>query len=49
MPSVTFIKRDGSEVTVEATAELSVMEIGRDNNLGIEEHAAAVYPVPPVM
>ena len=36
MPSVTFVKRDGSEATVEAAAGLSVMEIGRDNNLGIE-------------
>ena len=36
MPSVTFVKRDGSEATVEAPAGLSVMEIGRDNNLGIE-------------
>ena len=36
MPSVIFVKRDGSEVTVEADAGLSVMEIGRDNGIGIE-------------
>ena len=37
MPSVIFVKRDGSEVTVEADAGLSVMEIGRDNGIGIEK------------
>ncbi len=36
MPSITYIKRDGSEVTLEVKSGLSVMEIGRDNNLGIE-------------
>ena len=36
MPSVIFVKRDGSEVTVEADAGLSIMEIGRDNGIGIE-------------
>ena len=36
MPSVTFVKRDGSEVTNSADAGLSVMEIGRDNGLDIE-------------
>jgi 2Fe-2S ferredoxin len=36
MPSITFVKRDGSEVTIDADAGLSVMEIGRDNGIGIE-------------
>lgn len=36
MPSVIFVKRDGSEVTIEADAGLSVMEIGRDNGIGLE-------------
>ena len=36
MPSVTFVKRDGSEVTIAADAGLSVMEIGRDNGIDIE-------------
>ena len=36
MPSVVFVKRDGTEVTVEADAGLSIMEIGRDNGIGIE-------------
>jgi 2Fe-2S ferredoxin len=36
MPSVIFIKRDGSEVVVEADKGLSIMEVGRDNGLGIE-------------
>lgn len=36
MPSVIFVKRDGTEVTIEADAGLSVMEIGRDNGIGLE-------------
>ena len=36
MPAVTFVKRNGSEVTIEASDGLSVMEIGRDNGIGIE-------------
>ncbi len=36
MPSITFVKRDGSEETIEAAAGLSVMEVGRDNGIGIE-------------
>ena len=36
MPAITFVKRDGSEVTIDAATGLSVMEIGRDNNLGVE-------------
>ena len=36
MPSITFVKRDGSEATIDAAEGLSVMEIGRDNGLGIE-------------
>ena len=36
MPKVTFKKRDGSEVVIEAATGLSLMEIGRDNDVGIE-------------
>ena len=36
MPAITFIKRDGNEVTLDVSAGQSVMEIGRDGNLGIE-------------
>ena len=36
MPSITFVKRDGSEVTINADEGLSIMEIGRDNGIGIE-------------
>lgn len=36
MPSITFVKRDSSEVTLDAEAGLTVMEIGRDNGIGIE-------------
>jgi 2Fe-2S ferredoxin len=36
MPSVIFVKRDGSEVSVEADTGLSIMEVGRDNGIGIE-------------
>ena len=36
MPAITFIKRDGDEVTLDVSAGQSVMEIGRDGNLGIE-------------
>ena len=36
MPSITFVKRDNSEVTIDAKEGLSIMEIGRDNGIGIE-------------
>lgn len=36
MPSITFVKRDQTEVTIDADAGLTVMEIGRDNGIGIE-------------
>ena len=36
MPDITFIKRDGNEVTLDVSEGQSVMEIGRDSNLGIE-------------
>ena len=36
MPSITFVKRDGAEVTIDASEGMTVMEIGRDNDLGIE-------------
>ena len=36
MPAITFIKRDGEAVTVDARDGQSVMEVGRDHNLGIE-------------
>jgi 2Fe-2S ferredoxin len=36
MPSITFVKRDGSEVSLDVDNGLTVMEIGRDNGIGIE-------------
>ena len=36
MPSITFVKRDNSEVTIDAEEGLSIMEVGRDNGVGIE-------------
>ena len=36
MPSITFVKRDGSEVTIDADEGRSIMEVGRDNGIGIE-------------
>ena len=36
MPSIIFVKRDGSEVSVDADEGRTVMEIGRDNGIGIE-------------
>ena len=36
MPSITFVKRDGSEVAIDAEEGLSIMEIGRDGGIGIE-------------
>ncbi len=36
MPEVTFIKRDGTPLTIQADAGLSIMEIGRDNGADIE-------------
>ena len=36
MPAIKFIKRNGDEVTIDARDGQSVMEIGRDNHLGIE-------------
>lgn len=36
MPRVSFIKRDGEEVTIEARSGSTIMEIGRDNGLGLE-------------
>ncbi len=36
MPSITFVKRDATETTIDADEGLSVMEIGRDNGIGIE-------------
>ena len=36
MPAITFVKRDGSETTLDADNGRTVMEIGRDNGIGIE-------------
>ena len=36
MPSITFVKRDGSEVTIDADEGRTVMETGRDGGVGIE-------------
>ena len=36
MPSITFVKRDNSEVTLDVDEGLTLMEIGRDNGIGIE-------------
>ena len=36
MPSITFVKRDGSETTLDVDNGRTVMEIGRDNGIGIE-------------
>ena len=36
MPVITFVKRDGSETTLDVDNGRTVMEIGRDNGIGIE-------------
>jgi len=36
MPSMTFVKPDGTRQTVEAEAGLSVLEIAHDNGIDIE-------------
>ncbi len=36
MPKMTFIQRDGSEMTVEAPSGLSVLEIAHRNDIDIE-------------
>ena len=36
MPAITFVKRDGSETTLDVDNGRTVMEIGRDNGIGIE-------------
>ncbi len=36
MPSMTFVKADGTRQTVEAEAGLSVLEIAHDNGIDIE-------------
>ena len=36
MPVITFIKPDGSEHQIETRQDASLMEVGRDSNMGIE-------------
>ena len=36
MPNLIFIQKNGNESSIEAENGLSVMEVGRDNDLGIE-------------
>ena len=36
MPKLIFVEQDGNEHSIEAENGLSVMEIARDNDLGIE-------------
>ena len=36
MPVITFIKPDGSEHQIETRQGASLMEVGRDSNMGIE-------------
>jgi 2Fe-2S ferredoxin len=36
MPVITYIKPDGSEHEIEARDGTSLMEVGRDSNMGIE-------------
>ena len=36
MPTVKFIKADGSEHSLEVNNGTSLMEVGRDNNMGLE-------------
>ena len=45
MPTITFIKADGSEHALDVENGSTLMEIGRDNNMGLKAHAAAVCPV----
>ena len=36
MPKLIFIQKNGNESSIEAENGLSVMEVARDNNIGIE-------------
>ena len=36
MPTITFIKADGSEHALDVENGSTLMEIGRDNNMGLE-------------
>ena len=36
MPKITFIKADGSEHALDVDAGATLMEVGRDNNMGLE-------------
>ena len=49
MPAVKFIKTDGAEHTLNVESGSSLMEVGRDNNMGLEGHVGAAYPVRRVM
>ena len=49
MPNIIFVKPDGSEHTIAVENGTTVMEAGRDANLGIEGHAADACLVQPAM
>ena len=49
MPTVKFIKTDGSEHTLNVENGSSLMEVGRDNNWGLKGPVGAVCPVQPAM
>ena len=49
MPTVVFIKPDGSAHTISVDEGTTLMEAGRDNNMGIEGTCEATCPVRPVM
>ena len=36
MPIINFVKQDGSTHAIEAKEDLSLMEVGRDANMGVE-------------
>ncbi len=36
MPLITFIKPDSSEHQIEVNDDLTLMEVGRDSNMGVE-------------
>ena len=45
MPKLVFVNSDGNEKSVEAENGLSLMEVARDNNLGIEGHVEDQFHV----
>ena len=45
MPTITFIKADGSEHALDVENGSTLMEIGRDNNMGLEGTYVTACPV----